>query len=228
MTRRTQRPGGRPEAARLSRPASAIIRKAIDDALDNHNRPSKFLAGTVAGVSRLPRTIRDDLSERSDLKVEAALFLINRAFEEGLIEQREFLRFQAVVALSHPEAQEITIDRYGGEIEGGLFLSRDLEGQLADAIARALPRLQSPSRVAIWMAIENVLKKARRHATQAGVVEAYGDYLRRHAPRMSKGEQQARARALIWARRQLGDAVSGALTGDEMRWYPFLPGEEFQ
>jgi hypothetical protein len=225
MPPKSQRTPGRPRALRLRTRASTVVRNAIEDALDRHNKPLKVLAGKAADIERRERAIRQDFSDRTGLKVEAARFLVNRAFDLHLLDRPEFLRLEAVASLSNPETLYVTV-HLGYAVEGSLFLSRYLEGELVAAIDSVAPRLRQSTRDAIADVIESVLEKARERAHEAGVVKAFVEYLREHVPAMPQAEKLARARALLWARRQLGNSISAALTGDEERLYPLLPQEE--
>lgn len=212
---RSRRAGGRPRSRRLPSRSSAIIWHAVQYALRDHEKTSACLAGTVGGVTRSDRTIRQDLSNKSVLKVEAAWFLVQRSFEERLIDRDEFLRLEAVLKLCDPQSVEHYVDQFGRVVPAGLFLSANLNQEVVTAISAAWPSLREQAREAIATAVERVLHEARKRAHDAGAVEAYAGYLAECQSQMSEAEKRERIRAFKWARRQLGIMYSQSLLGEE-------------
>jgi hypothetical protein len=208
--------GGRPELRRLPPRASEIIWQAVWRALREHGKPSACLAGTSGGVTRSDRTIRQDLANKSELKVLAAWFLVRRLSEERLIERGEFLRLEAVLNLCDAQPVEHNVDQFGRVVPAGLFLSPYLSGELVTAIAAAWPPLRERAREAITDAVERVLGEATIRAHREGAVEAYAGYLAERQSHMSDAEKRKRIRAFKWARQQLGVTSSQSLLGEEL------------
>jgi hypothetical protein len=150
------------------------------------------------------------------LKVEAAWFLVQRSFEEHLIERDQFLRLEAVLKLCDPQTVEHNIDRFGRIIPAGLFLSTNLAEELVAAIIAAWPSLRDRARESIATAIDRVIGEARDRAHKEGAVDAYAGYLAERPSHMSDAEKRKRVRAFKWARRQLGITSSRSLLGEEL------------
>src|SRR5580658_853344 len=155
MPRRRRALGGRPELRRLPARGSRIIWQAARQALKEHGKPAACLAGSAGGVTRSARTIRQDLANKSVLKVEAAWFLVQRLFEEHLIEPEDLLRLEAVLKLSGAGSTvQCSTDKFGRVIPGRLFLSANLDDEITTAIATAWPSLRGAARQAIATAVE--------------------------------------------------------------------------
>ena len=206
--------GGRPRSRRLPPRCSGIIWHAVRCALRAHGKISARLAGTVGGITRSDRTIRQDLANKNVLKAEAAWFLVQRSFEERLIERDEFLRLEAVLKLCDSQTVEHNVDQFGRVIPAGLFLSPNLAEELVTAITAAWPSLRDRARRAITTAVDRVLGEARDRAHKEGAVEAYAGYLAERPSYMSDAEKRKRIRAFKWARRQLG--ITSSLSGEEL------------
>lgn len=207
-------PGGRPRAPRLPPCASAIIRGEIDHALIKARKPAAFLAGATASNERNERTVRQDLVDRDGLKLDAALFLVRRAFDTKLIQYREYFRLRAVIELCLPQSRDITNAR-GLAMPGGFFMATDLEREVIAAID-AIPRLRENRRREVAAAVVRVLETAREHAYEAGVPHAYAQYLYENTVPPSLEEIRARAQAYAQAREQLGDEAIAIAIEDEV------------
>jgi hypothetical protein len=209
--------GGRPPSRRLPPRCSGIIWHAVRGALRENGKTSACLAGTVGGVTRRDRTIRQDLASKSVLKAEAAWFLVQRSFEERLIERDEFLRLEAVLKLcGGGSAVQHSVDQFGRVIPARLFLSANLDDEIATAIATAWPSLREAAHQAIATAIERVLGEATNRAYKEGAVEAYAAYVSERQSHMSDTERRKRIGAFKWARQQLGVTSSRCLLDEEL------------
>jgi len=210
--------GGRPRIPRLPPRASTIIRGELDRALIENRKPAAFLAGSAAGTERNERTVRQDLADRGGLKLEAALFLVRRAFKTQLLEYRTYFRLRALIELCHPQARDLTsAGRFA--ISGGFFMATDLEGAVFRAIEEALPRLRDEGRRAVFTAVNRVLAMARSRAHKAGVPQAYAEQLHRDGTPPSLVEMRTRAQAYSWARKQLGNEAINIVIEDDATLY---------
>jgi hypothetical protein len=195
-----------------------MIRRELEHALIKSRKPAAFLAGTAAGNERNERTVRQDLADRDGLKVEAALFLLRRAFKTELIQYRTYFKLRAVIELCYPQSREIT-NACGLALPGGFFMAADLEREIMAAVEEALPRLRATRRDTVAKAVQRVLEAARKQARKAGVPAAYAEYLREHMVPPTLAERRARALAYSQARDQLGDDAINIVIEDENTFY---------
>ena len=142
MPKNRRASGGRPRSRRLPSRSSGIIWQAVQYAFgprENLGVPSRHRRW----CHPYNRTIRQDLADKSVLKVEAAWFLVQRSFEERLIERDEFLRLEAVLKLCDPQSVEHDVDEIGRVVPAGLFLSANLNQEVVTAISPLGRRCES-------------------------------------------------------------------------------------
>lgn len=178
----------------------------------DHRKPRAVLAGKAVGIQRGERVIRQDLVEREDLMTVAASFLVQRAFDKQLLVHDDYLMLRAIIALCDPPPQEVTTS-HDRSVRGGLFMAACLHEEILDAI-RTETRLRTETLRVVGAAVRGVVEAARSRANKAGVVDAYIDYVRKHAPPVEMAERRARERAFARARKLLGTTIPQALTID--------------
>jgi hypothetical protein len=218
MPKRRHGPGGRPRDPRLPRKASKLIRRELERALTDNHKPAAFLAGKTGRMERKERTVRLDFTDRYGIKLDAALFLVRRAFDEELVNYREYFRLRSAIELCYPRSRDLTAaGRFA--IPGGFFMATDLEGEVIAAVDDALPRLKDSGRRAVWTAVHDVLAAAAKRAHRAGVPQAYAEHVYQHISPPTAAEIRDRADAYSWGRDQLGDEAVNIVIEDETALY---------